>query len=148
MSLRSLLATALVSVLAAAFAVYSTSAAELYNLSKSGTDLGSLVTSGPVDDLRFKVSYAGESPKATYVYARIGGAELRQRTNLGYWVPWNGDLAELIDNGFPISGGRIEYKVLDQNLGRDNRGMTIVIAYRTEKEFKFGSFSIIPSGKP
>lgn len=132
--------------LAAALMVHSpgASAGEPHRLTANGTRLGTLLTAGVVDDLRLVVSYADETPRATYVYAQIAGAELRQRTNLGYWIPWNGDPATLIDNGFAITGGRIEYKILDQDLGRDNQGITIVIGYRTDTAFKFGSYAIIP----
>ena len=88
----------------------------------------------------------GDQPIATHVYASVAAAELRQRTNLGDWVPWGGDRDSLIDNGFAVEDDRIVYKILDQDIGVDNQGVTIVVGYRTASGFKFGVFGVIPDG--
>ncbi len=117
-----------------------------YRLTEKGATLGVLFTDGKLDDLRLTVALDGDRVIASHVYAQIAAAELRQRTNDGYWVPWNGDRDSLIDNRFPVDGDRIVFKLLDEDIGVDNQGVSIVIAYQTASAFKFGVFGVIPSG--
>jgi hypothetical protein len=117
-----------------------------YTLSEKGTRLGILYTSGKVDDLRFTVNLGGDQPSATYVWATIGSSHLRVRTNEGYWLPWNGDPESLIDNHFPVEDGKVTFKVLDQDIGIDNHGVTIRIGYKVGDTLKHGFFGIIPKG--
>ena len=127
-----------------AFASAAASAQELHRLTEKGATLGIYYIDNKVDDLRLKINLGGDIPVSTHVYAKIGGSELRQRTNEGYWIPWNGNMAALIDNKFPTNGQEIEYKILDQDLGSDNQGITIVIGYRTPATFKFGNLALLP----
>ncbi len=113
-----------------------------YRLTEAGATLGALFTDGKVDDLRLTVALDGDQPTATYVFARIAAAYLRQRTNEGYWIPWDGNRDSLIDNRFTAQDGMIVYKLLDEDIGADNLGITIVIAYRTATSYKFGYFWI------
>ena len=117
-----------------------------YRLTEEGATLGVMFTDGKVDDLRLTVALDGDRVIATHVYAQIAAAELRQRTNDGYWVPWDGDRDNLIDNRFPADGDRIVFKLLDEDIGVDNQGVSIVIAYKTASAFKFGVFGVIPNG--
>ena len=114
-------------------------------LTEKGVALGRLFTDGAIQDLQLSVSLRGDKPIAVYVYASIGGAELRQRNNLGYWIPWNGNAGSLIDNRFPIVDDILEFKILDEDIGFDNQGITVVIAYETATAFKFGNFAILPN---
>lgn len=115
-----------------------------YTLSEKGTRLGILYTSGKVDDLRFIVDLGGDQPTATYVWALVGSNDRRVRTNEGYWLPWNGRRESLIDNHFPAEDGKVTFKVLDQDIGKDNHGVTIRIGYRVGETLKFGIFVIVP----
>ena len=103
------------------------------------------MTDGPVDDLRFTVALDGDVPSATHVWAVIGAAHRRQRTNEGYWVPWNGDPDSLIDNHFPAIDDHVVFKVLDEDIGADNMGVTISVGYRSGDVLKYGVFGIIPN---
>ena len=137
---RSACALALVFGAASAFADEA-----VHRLSVDGARLGTLFTDGPVDDLRFTVALDGDVPSATHVWAVIGAAYRRQRTNDGYWVPWNGDPDSLIDNHFPVIDDRVVFKVLDEDIGADNMGVTISVGYRSGDVLKYGIFGIIPN---
>ena len=166
-----LLAQLLITALFALLVVTATTAASAQSngpniLTEKGAALGRLFTDGAIQDLQLSVALGGDEPIAVYVYAKIGGAELRQRNNLGYWIPWNGDTGtelrqrnnlgywipwngdtgSLIDNRFPIRDGVLEFKIMDEDIGADNQGITVVIAYRTATAFKFGGFAILPDG--
>lgn len=117
-----------------------------YRLTEDGATLGVLFSDGKIDDLRLSVALDGDQAIATHVYAQIAAAEFRQRTNDGYWIPWDGDRDSLIDNRFSVRDDRIVFKLLDEDIGVDNQGISIVIAYRTAAAFKFGLFGVIPGG--
>ena len=114
-------------------------------LAPSGSLLGTMTTEGDIDDLRFSVDLAGDTPEASYVWAIMGGGGGLQRTSDGYWVPWNGDTAQLIDNGFPPVDGKLTFKVLDHAIGSDNHGITLGIGYRTGGVLKYGIYGILPA---
>lgn len=117
-------------------------------LSARGVSLGILETDGQVQDLRFTVSVGDDVVDSVHVWTLIGGAERRQRTVNGYWVPWDGNPETLSDNHFPVKNGHIEYKILDGNIGDDNHGVTLVIAYKTSGIIKLGYFGLLPQGAP
>lgn len=117
-------------------------------LSESGTNLGVMTTTGNVADLRFTVDLQGDVPSATHVWATVGSSERRMRTNDGYWLPWNGDVATLADNRFPVRDGKIVFKVMDEDIGADNHGVSISIGYRVGDKLKYGVFAILPEAKP
>ena len=120
-----------------------------YVLTEEGKNLGTLFTTGRVDDLRFTVDLQGDVPVATYVWAIIGSSERRLRTNEGYWLPWNGDTTKLVDNRLPVVDGRVVFKVLDDDVARDNFGISIGIGYSTGATLKYGRFAILPErGRP
>jgi len=116
----------------------------VYVLTEQGTNLGSMTTAGAVEDLRFTVDLRGDRPSATHVWATVGSNELRMRTNEGYWLPWNGSLDALIDNRFAVSDGKVVFKVMDEDIGADNHGVSIGIGYRVGDKLKYGRFAILP----
>lgn len=118
----------------------------LYRLTENGADLGILYTGGLVDDLRFTVALDGDLPESTHVWALIGGSQFRQRTNAGLWIEWNGRNEELLDNSFPVVNDRIVFKVIDEDIGEDNRGISIAIGYRLGGAMKYGLFGLLPEG--
>ena len=113
-------------------------------LTATGGSLGTLESGGELDDLRLTVSTGGDAVAATHVWAVIGGSELRQRTANGYWIPWGGDTADLIDNGFEAKDGVIEFKLVDGSIAADNQGITFVIGYRTGGALKHGALGVVP----
>lgn len=114
-------------------------------LTPEGTKLGSLATSGSVSDLRFVVDLQGDVPEGTYVWVNLSSNKRRQRTNEGYWVDWSGNLDDLIDNRFPIGNGKVVFKIMDEDLGADNSGLTLNIGYKVGNVWKFGVFPVLPS---
>ena len=118
----------------------------VHRLTEDGARLGTLFTDGKVDDLRFTVALNGDVPDATHVWALVGGSHFRQRTNEGYWIEWNGRNAELIDNHFPIVNDTVVFKVIDEDIGVDNRGISIAIGYRIDGLLKYGLFGLLPEG--
>ncbi len=115
-----------------------------FKLSENGESLGSVTSSGPSGDLRVRVDLAGDTPQATYVWAVIGGAHLRQRTNDGFWIDWSGRTDDLIDNRFPVENGGVTFKLLDEHLGSDNQGISLWVGYRVGDVVKRGYLGITP----
>ena len=115
-----------------------------HSLSETGAALGSLATDGSAGDLRLTVALGGDSPESTHVWAILGGAERRQRTRDGYWVPWDGDLDSLAENGFEADGGLIEFKLLDEDFAAENHGITLAVGYRAAGVLKYGLFGLLP----
>ena len=138
------IATALVMIKALLIATAAPADETAHVLTEEGTRLGILYTSGKVDDLRFTVDLNGDQPAATYVWATVGSNNRRVRTNEGYWLPWTGDTADLIDNRFPAKDGKVTFKVLDEDIGGDNHGVTIRIGYKVGDTLKYGIFGILP----
>ena len=116
----------------------------VHTLSHSGSTLGSIQSAGTLDDLRIVVDVGGDTVVSTHVWAVIGGAEYRQRTNNGYWVPWSGDLTDLVDNRFPVNDGKIVFKIVDGSIAADNQGITFVVGYRAGEVLKFGALGVVP----
>lgn len=116
-----------------------------YTLSPEGAVLGTIETTGEIDDLRITVDLAGDVADSTHAWALIGGSELRQRTANGYWVPWSGDTDDLVDNNFATHDGRIVFKLIDGPLGDDNRGISLAVGYRTGGTLKYGVLGLVPA---
>ena len=117
-----------------------------FRLSEAGTELGTRTTTGDLSDLRFSVLVDGDAVSSTHVWAIVGGTQLRQRTNEGYWIPWNGRVDSLIDNRFPVVDGRIDFKVFDGPLGSENQGIAFLIGYRVGTVLKYGILGVSPAG--
>ena len=49
------------------------------------------------------------------------------------------DVAEILD-----CDPKTVYKLIDEDIGIENQGITIVVAYRTASAFKYGLFGIVP----
>lgn len=113
-------------------------------LSEQGVPLGAVTSSGPSGDLRIRVDLAGDTPQATYVWALVAGAHLRQRTNDGFWIDWSGRTEDLIDNRFPVENGTVTFKLLDEHLGSDNQGISLWVGYRVGDMVKRGYLGITP----
>jgi hypothetical protein len=121
----------------------------VHRLSLKGTPLGALVTDGRLADLRFTVALDGDVPLSTHVWAVVGSSERRQRTNGGYWIPFNGDTETLLDNHFPVADDKVVFKTLDEDIGPDNHGVTVSIGYRTAEGLKYGYYALVPkAGQP
>lgn len=118
----------------------------VHRLTEDGARLGTLFTDGKVDDLRFTVALDGDVPDATHVWAIVGGSKLRQRTNDGYWIEWNGQLEDLVDSRFPVDNDTVVFKVIDEDIGVDNLGVTILIGYRIDGVLKYGLYGLLPEG--
>ena len=118
----------------------------VHRLTEEGARLGIQYIDGTVDDLRFAVALDGEALEATHVWAMVGGSQLRQRTNEGYWIEWNCRSEELIDNQFPVENDTVIFKVIDEDIGGDNMGVTIAIGYRAGGVLKYGLFGLLPRG--
>lgn len=118
----------------------------VHRLTEEGARLGTMFIDGTVDDLRFAVALDGDVPVAVHVWATVGGSQLRQRTNEGYWIEWNGIFDDLIDNRFPVENDTVIFKVMDEDIGDDNMGVTIYIGYRAGGVLKYGLFGLLPQG--
>ena len=113
-------------------------------LALNGTRIGVLETDGKITDLRLTVDLAGETPTSTHVWAIIGSSLRRQRTNDGYWIPWDGNPATLIDNHLPVINGMLVFKVVDEDISAENYGITINVGYRTPEGLKYGMYGLVP----
>ena len=118
----------------------------VHRLSEDGARLGTLFTDGKIDDLRFTVALDGDVVDATHVWTVVGGSKFRQRTNDGYWIVWNGILEDLVDSRSPVDNDTVVFKVIDEDIGVDNIGVTIFIGYHTGGLLKYGFFGLLPKG--
>ncbi len=88
------------------------------------------------------VDLGGDLPTATYVIARDLTNQLLQRTNDGYWVPWDSQKSSLIDNKLTVQGGKLVYKVLSEDLTGALFPLSITLAYTADGAFKYGVFAV------
>jgi hypothetical protein len=87
---------------------------------------------------------SGEQPNATYVTMTLREGKRLQRTNEGYWVPWDGAVDSLVDNRFQPLGSQLVFKVLKEDLTGYMFPLTVTIAYRVPSGVKFGFFQVAP----
>ena len=113
-------------------------------LSEAGSVLADMAVNVVTAEITRTVDLAGDAPVATHVTAHVSNGTALQRTNLGYWVPWNGRVAELIDNHFAPSGTTLTFKILNEDISGQFFPITITLAYRTAVGLKFGVFQISP----
>ncbi|MEQ9641313.1 MAG: hypothetical protein RIM84_14910 [Alphaproteobacteria bacterium] len=90
------------------------------------------------------ISLGGDAPGAFYVTANLPDGRRLQRNNLGYWVPWNGRRASLIDNQFAVGDDQVTYKILRQNIADMFFPITITLGYRVDGVIKYGVFDVQP----
>jgi hypothetical protein len=93
-------------------------------------------------DLRVSVDLQGDVPLATYVAARVGTAQLLQRTPTGQWVAWDGRDETRINDQFAAFGGRLTFIVNGADFSAPKFPVSVVIAYRTAAGLKFGYFTV------
>ena len=55
-------------------------------------------------------------------------------------------LEDLVDSSFPIENDSVVFKVMDEDIGDDNVGVTISIGYRAGGVLKYGIFGLLPRG--
>jgi hypothetical protein len=87
---------------------------------------------------------AGEVVTATYISLRTNDGRYLQRNNDGYWLPWSGQSAVLLDNRLQPVGSLLTFKVLKQDISDQSFPLTVSIAYRTAAGIKFGMFEVMP----
>lgn len=124
-----------------------TARAEPVTLSEQGTRLAPVEVVKNTVSVAFEIALGADSPTASYVSARTGDGTVMQRTNLGYWVPWDGRLDQLIDNHAPVAGGVMSVKVFkDEDLSDELFPIRLTIAYETASSFKFGVVELVQPG--
>lgn len=113
-------------------------------LSVQGARLQDVVTAPATANLTRTIDLAGDVPTETYVMAHMPDGRSLARTNLGYWQPWDGDVAKLIDNGFKPAGGSLTFKILKEDISGRFFPIAVTLAYRTGDKVKFGVFHVMP----
>ena len=69
-----------------------------------------------------------------------------QRTNEGFWIPWDGKLATLVDNARPIESDTVEFKIFAaEDLSDEVFPIRVVIGYDIGGQFKFGTIELYDS---
>ncbi|HTY69565.1 MAG TPA: hypothetical protein VMH36_23110 [Alphaproteobacteria bacterium] len=113
-------------------------------LTLAGAALPAVAASLSPLDVRVSVDLQGDVPLATYVSARIGTAQLVQRTPAGQWVAWDGRDETRINDQFAAFGGRLTFVV--NGTGTDFSApkfpVAVFIGYRTAAGLKFGYFTV------
>lgn len=91
------------------------------------------------------IDLSGDIPTATFVTAHLPDGKHLQRSNLGYWLPWDGDVDSLIDNRLPLNGdGTVTFKVVKEDLSDKMFPIAVTLAYTVGEQVKFGVFQILP----
>lgn len=91
----------------------------------------------------------GDAVDTTHVVVREHSTNRAlQRNNLGFFVPWDGNLDTLIDNHFSTENGSIVFKILRDGVGDLLYPLSVSIGYRTGGVMKTGHFAITPSSVP
>jgi hypothetical protein len=120
------------------------SGAAAESLTVAGAALESVAVAPAAANLTRTVALNGDAPTATYVMAHMPDGRTLQRTNLGYWQPWDGKLDSLVDNGFRPAAGDLTFKILKEDISGRFFPITVTLAYRTGEAVKFGVFQIMP----
>lgn len=108
-------------------------------LTADGLALGRHSVSSISNGLSIKVDLNGDEVTATYVTARFQNNAPRQRTESGYWQPWNELTETLQDNAFaPTEDGSLTFEVTDESLSEQFLPIVFTVAYRTETGVKSG----------
>jgi len=121
--------------------------ADPVTLSEQGARLAPIQVDSANVTVEIKVALGADRPTASYVSARTGDGDVLQRTNLGYWIPWDGRLDSLVDNHAPVSDGEMTVKVFrGEDLRSELFPIRLTIAYETASAFKFGVVELVRSG--
>ena len=119
-------------------------AAAAESLTIAGAALESVAVAPASANISRTIALNGDVPTATYVTAHMPDGRALQRTNLGYWQPWDGKLDSLVDNGFRAAGGDLTFKILKEDISGRFFPITVTLAYRVGEQVKFGVFQIMP----
>lgn len=128
----------------AAAIAWATAASAAESLATQGARLADVRVAPAAADISRTVALEGDAPTATFVMAHMPDGRSLQRTNLGYWQPWDGDPDSLIDNGFQPANGELTFKVLKEDISGRFFPITVTLAYRVGEQVKFGVFQIMP----
>ncbi len=90
------------------------------------------------------VDLGEDSPLATHAMRRTGTGSALQRTFDGTWIPWDGSVETLTDNGFAESGRKLTFDLFNGDLSNEFFPINYTVAYRTEAGLKFGVFQVMP----
>jgi hypothetical protein len=119
-------------------------AAAADSLTVEGARLDGVSVAPATANVARTVTLNGDAPAATYVVAHTPDGKALQRTNLGYWHPWDGALSSLVDNGFRPAGDALTFKILKEDISGRFFPIRVTIAYRVGEQIKFGVFQIVP----
>lgn len=114
-------------------------------LSVDGVRLGTITLAPGVSRLDVTIDLGGDVPTATYVIAHNPTNQALQRTNDGYWIPWDSKVASLVDNHFAPAGGKLTYKLVAEDLSGAFFPLSFTLAYRVGDEFKYGVIAVLPA---
>ena len=90
-----------------------------------------------------QVALGDDSAESTHVVVQLSGSPPLMRDRQGLYQLWDIDPAHLIDNGFPQSEGRLNFKILNQDLSSLNFPIRVTVYYRANGELKFGYFDVM-----
>lgn len=103
------------------------------------------ITVNPSDGKIARTVDLGEdSLLATHAMRRTGAGFALQRTFDGTWIPWDGSVKTLTDNGFAESGRKLTFDLFNGDLSNEFFPINYTVAYRTEAGLKFGVFQVMP----
>lgn len=112
-------------------------------LGSQGTVLTTPLPYTAARPLNFTVRLSGDVPSATYVFARFSNNQPMQRTTEGFWLPWSGNAADLIDNKFKVQGDSITFKIVDEDLSAAFLPVEFFVGYRVGTTLKYGSLMVV-----
>lgn len=113
-------------------------------LSLAGVELSPLRVAASDAKVIRTVGIYDDRPISTHVLQSVSGLPIKQRTEAGQWVDWDGNPDSLIDNRFTPVDGWLTFRVLRADLTASPFPVNFIIAYKTEAGLKFGVFNIVP----
>ncbi len=132
-------------VLALVFAAGGAAAQD--RLTEAGTRLSAVSVDPAGVSVARNVTVAGDSVTGSFVTAHTASGKALRRDHLGFWLPWDGRLASMTDNRFPVSDGQLIFKILkDEDMSGELFPIRITLAYRTQTALKFGVFELLDGG--
>ncbi len=90
------------------------------------------------------VDLGEDLPLATHAMRRSGTSSASQLTFDGTWIPWDGSVETLADNGFAESGRKLTFDLFNGDLSNEFFPINYTVAYLTEAGLKFGVFQVMP----
>ncbi len=105
----------------------------------------STITINPSDaKITRTVDLGEDSTLATHAMRRTGTGSTFQLTFDGTWIPWDGSVETLTDNGFAESGRKLTFDLFNGDLSNECFPINYTVAYLTEAGLKFGVFQVMP----